>query len=95
MDVLASPAPHVPPVVDEAADVEVRGVHEPAVVRKLTGGYGISSKLQPTHQTSSVRAIVLTTTRETAAATSRASGMVGVDRAPWPISCVINLQHKS
>ena len=41
VDVLASPAPHVPPVVDEAADVEVRGVHEPAVVRKLTGGYGI------------------------------------------------------
>ena len=41
VDVLAPPAPHVPPVVDEAADVEVRGVHEPAVVRKLTGGYGI------------------------------------------------------
>ena len=41
VDVLASPAPHVPPVVDEAADVEVRGVHEPAVVRKSTGGYGM------------------------------------------------------
>ena len=27
--VLAPPAPHVPPVVDEAADVEVRGVNEP------------------------------------------------------------------
>ena len=29
VDVLAPPAPHVPPVVDEAADVEVRGVNEP------------------------------------------------------------------
>ena len=27
--VLAPPAPHVPSVVDEAADVEVRGVNEP------------------------------------------------------------------
>ena len=27
--VLAPPAPHVPPVVDEATDVEVRGVNEP------------------------------------------------------------------
>ena len=27
---LALPAPHVPPVVDEAADVEIRSVNEPA-----------------------------------------------------------------
>ena len=26
---LALPAPHVPPVVDEAADVEIGGVNEP------------------------------------------------------------------
>ena len=50
MGVLAPPAPHVPPVVDEAADVEVRGVHEPAKLGKLTGGYGMYATNSPDEQ---------------------------------------------